>query len=361
MLINIMRTLRKRMREVPGDLNIPNIYFEETRRTNGSPYLMPLVALKTNPCRWLVSGGGCSMCGYQLAASLSKKPTKENIINQTKYVIKKIPSHIYPFLTFNSAGSFLDSTEMNDDLRPLILGMLKRAGYQEFNFESRPEFLLDKKKLSQLKDYFDIISVGIGLESSDDFIRNECLNKGTKLEIYLKAIKILKEVGIGYDAYILLGKPFLTPREDIEDAVKSIDFAFHHGFENIILMLSNIQPFTLIYLLWKKRKFSPPMLWSAIEVIKKLSEKYRSNVYIKGFNRAVPVPLEFSSNCNKCNNRVVESLIHWNLTGDFGHIERIPKCDCIKIWNKKMQKTDIKLAERIKNTKSYVEKILNIK
>jgi len=356
-----MKHIRKEMKEVPGNLNKPDIYFEETRRVDNSHCLMPLVALKTNPCRWLATCGGCSMCGYQLAASLSKKPTRNNLINQTKYTIKTVPSSIYPLITFNSAGSFLDPNEISDELRPVLLGMLKKEGYEEFNFECRPEFLLVEKRVSQLKKYFDIVSVGIGLESSNDFIRNECIHKGTQLDTYIKAGKLLNRYNIDYDAYIQLGKPFLTTKEDVEDAVKTAKFAFKHGFTRVFLMLCNIQPTTLTYLLWKRGKFKPPMLWSAIEVLKRLPKEHRSKAYVKGFNRAVPTPLEFPQNCPKCNSQVADKLIHWNLTGDFNHIKTMPKCECIKEFEKKMKDKPKKdLRQRVATIKKYVQKELGL-
>ncbi|MBD3231733.1 hypothetical protein GF322_03655, partial [Candidatus Dependentiae bacterium] len=89
-MIKIMKKLRENMKEVDDNLDVPEIYFEETRMSdNQSVALMPLVALKSNPCRWLKHSGGCSMCGYQLAASLKTKPTEENLINQTKFAINR--------------------------------------------------------------------------------------------------------------------------------------------------------------------------------------------------------------------------------------------------------------------------------
>jgi len=352
----IMHKLRVGMIRESPNLNKCDIYFEETRNIDNSHVLMPLVALRTNPCSWLKAGGGCVMCGYQLAASLGKEPTEQDLINQTKYAIKRLPAQIYPLITFNAAGSFLDAAEISDELRPKLLQMLRNAGYREFNFECRPEFLLNEKRVSQLKEYFDVVSVGIGLESSDDFIRNECLNKGTQIDTYLKAAKVLRKYNISYDAYIQLGKPFLTAKEDIEDAIKTAKFAFEHGFTRVFLMLCNIQPSTLTHFLWKRGKFSPPTLWRAVEVINRLPAIHRYRAYIKGFNRAVPTPLELPKNCPKCTSQVADKLIHWNLTGDYKHIEEMPNCDCLKEFQRILtEKPKKDLKTRHKETIKYIE------
>ena len=347
-IVKAMQSIRQEMKQVHGDLNIPDIYFEETRKDDGSHCLMPLVALKTIPCGWLRAGGGCTMCGYQLVASLDRIPTEKNIINQTEYTIHTAPSKIYPLITFSTAGSFLDTRELSDELRPKLLKMLADSGYKEFNFESRPEFLLNHERLSQLKEYFDTVSVGMGLESKNNLIRNVCVNKGTMLKTYELAAEALQKHNIYYDAYVLVGKPFLTATEDIEDTLKTVQYAFDLGFGRIFLMLCNIQPSTLTYCLYKKGKFEIPMLWSAIEIIKRLPAKDRSRVYIKGFNRAVPMPMELPQNCEKCNIQVMDKLIHWNLTGDFKHIENLPICNCIDQFKERLAViADNPLKERI--------------
>ena len=156
-------------------------------------------------------------------------------------------------------------------------------------------------------------------------------------------------------------KPFLTTKEDIVDAVKTANFAFDNGFSRVFLMLCNIQPSTLTHFLWEQGKFKPPMLWTAIETLKRLPEERRSDAYVKGFNRAVPTPLEFPQNCEKCSGTVVDRLIHWNLTGDFGHIKRIPDCNCIQEFEKKMRKnSELDLEERVKETLKYVQNELGM-
>lgn len=349
------------MKQVGEDLDKSDIYFEESRMDDNSTILMPLIALKSSPCSWLKNCGGCTTCGYQLAASLSQIPTDENLIHQTEHAIKRLPANTYPLITFNGAGNLLDPAEIGDDIREELLKMLKMAGYKEFNFESRPEYVLSEKRLQQLKKYFDIVSVGIGLESKNDYIRNNVIHKGTKLNTYLSAIKTLNKYNIDGDVYIQIGKPFLSAKEDIEDAVETATFAFENGFTRVFLMTCNIQPSTLTHYMWKEGLYKPPMLWSAIEVIKRLPEKYRSNAYVKGFNRAIPTPMELPQNCPKCTGEVADKLIHWNLTGDYGFIEEMPKCDCQEKFKKLLdEKADKALEERVEEVKKMVEEDKNI-
>ena len=69
----VVRTLMRQVRQThfarPGprpDSRRPVVYWEETS-LGGIPYMVPLVILRTRPCRWF-SAGGCVMCNYELLA-----------------------------------------------------------------------------------------------------------------------------------------------------------------------------------------------------------------------------------------------------------------------------------------------------
>ena len=159
-----------------------------------------------------------------------------------------------------------------------------------------------------------------------------------------------------------MGKPFLNTKEDIDDTVKTVIWAFKHGFGRVFLMLCNIQPSTLTYFLWKRNKFKLPMLWSAVEVLKRLPEKYRKNVSVRQFSRAVPTPLIYPSNCNKCTASVADRLMQWNMTGDFKHIEEMPNCECLQEFKKRLKKKrKISLRKYVDNIKKEVMENLESK
>lgn len=349
-IINSMKKIRNEMYEnnhIVEDLNKCNIYFEENRYLD-KPYNMPLITLKTKPCHWLTTNGGCTTCGYNLVASLKNDVTPQNLINQFNWAFEQINSTEYPFITLTSAGSFMDKEEIPDDIRFKMLNILSDKGFKHLNFESRPEYLTNYARLSKLHEHFEgNISVGIGLESSNDFIRQGCLNKGYKIRVFLKAIETLNKSNISFDTYVILGKPFLNRRENIEDAVNTINFAFDHGAEWAILMVSNIQPYTLSNWLWRRRLFQIPSIWDAIEVISLLSDDRKHQVLIKGIDKALPTPITFSTTCPKCNKTINDRIRNWNLTGDYDLLKSCKEfCDC---WTEIQEDTifrDMNLTER---------------
>ena len=316
------------------DPNTCNIYFEENRYLD-KPYDMPLITLVTTPCRWLTATGGCTTCGYNLVSSLNEDISQQNLINQLNWTLEQIDAAKYPFITLTSAGSFMDKREIADDVRLKMLDILSDNGFKHLNFECRPEYLTNPERLLKLHEHFTgSISVGIGLESSNDFIRQCCLNKGYKLGIFLKALDALEKTDISVDSYVMLGKPFLNRRENIEDAVNTINFAFNQGAEWAILMVANIQPYTLTNWLWRRGLYQLPSLWDAIEVIHRLPDDRKSMVLIKGVDKALPTPLIFSTTCPNCNEKVIDAIRKWNLTGDYNLLKECREfCTCWKEIN----------------------------
>lgn len=340
--------------------NVCNVYFEEnTWKKHG--YLMPLAVMKTRPCHWFLRGGGCTTCGYNLAAALDHEVTKEQLLNQVEYLTEILPSSAFPFITLTSAGSFMDSREIDDETRLEILRMLDSRGYSHLNFESRPNDLTNKERLQRLQEAFHGgISVGMGLESSSDFVRRFCVNKGYTTRVFVEAIKSLKESGISYDAYVLCGKPFLSPKEDIEDSVESIKFAFEKGCYWVILMTTNLQPHTLTYFMQKHGLYSLPKLWTPLEIMRRLPSALRKRVILKGIDKAVPYPLEFASNCEDCTAGVVNAHRQWNLTLDYSFIEEVlDSCECKQEWEQHLDDS-MGMEERVEKYYRILCKLLEI-
>lgn len=340
--------------------DICSFYFEEnTWKEHG--YLMPLVILKTRPCQWYSKGGGCTTCGYNLLAAIDNEITKKNLFNQVNYLTKVLPSSRFPFITLTSCGSFMDSSEIDDNTRLEILKILNKRGYKHINFESRPNVLRNEERLQNLHKVFDgDISVGIGLESSNDYIRRFCINKGYETKVFLEAVKALQHNDISYDAYILCGKPFLSPQEDIEDCVNSIKFAFNKGCYWVILMTANLQPHSLTYFMNNHGLYSLPKLWTPLEILRRLPATMRKRVILKGIDKALPHPLKFATNCKYCTSSIVDAQRQWNLTFDYSFIESVlDSCECKEEWENTLH-DGIEMEERVEKYYRIMSKLLGI-
>jgi radical SAM enzyme (TIGR01210 family) len=339
------------------------VYFEESI-FESKPYFLPIVVLKTNPCSWLTRGGGCLMCDYQRVAALrGRQITESDILDQAEWALKWLrPDQRFPYVHIASSGSTLDPEEMSDKVLVGILKMAEQAGVKTFGIETRPEYLLNKDRLNLFRDNFrGKIAIGIGLESSDEFIRHYCINKGFITDVFDKAVKVVNERGLEFFSYVMLGKPFLTVKEDVEDAVRSIRYSLSKG-GLALLMVANLQPNTLSHWLWKRRMYNVPSLWAAVRVLELLSHEERQKVAVKAFDKAVPMPLRFATNCERCTSTVHNALVGFDFTGDFSLLESVRDCcGCKTNWEAEYEfEPSLPTYERIADKYEYILKELNI-
>jgi len=342
-LMRAMRCVRQQALPEPlprWDPNAAEIYFEEYM-LHGTPYTLPMVGLKTSPCSWLLSGGGCTMCGYHLAGAWRRPVSSRNLLNQVHHALQTLhPVSRFPLVHIGSAGSLLDSAEVPDDICFQLFRALQNEGVKAVITESRPEYLREAKLRAIREVFKGEIMVGIGLETASEDWRALCINKGLSTDTYIEAVEGLQQLGISFANHVFLGKPFLTPREDIEDAVAAIRFSFEVGSEFAILMVSHLHPNTLTYWLYERHLYELPKLWAPLQVLSMLEPATRSRVVIKGVDKMSPEPIAFASNCSRCTDEVCRLIEMWNQTRDYAFVEAaLNSCDCREAWLRELNRT----------------------
>ena len=154
----IMKKIRLQYKEsvLPAwEPNRCHIYFEDAWMEPNTPYILPLVIMKTRTCSWLRQGGGCMMCNYQYISSFKRRITDDNILNQAKWALSGLsPLNRFPYIHLTSSGSFMDPNEISDEILIKILGLLQNSGIKILSTESRPEYLLNEKRLKIIKETF---------------------------------------------------------------------------------------------------------------------------------------------------------------------------------------------------------------
>ncbi|MEK7992902.1 MAG: hypothetical protein AAB403_03760 [Planctomycetota bacterium] len=272
------------------------------------------------------------MCNYQLEADFQGRVTDDDILAQIDYAIARIlPEPAPPYVLVTSAGSFLDDREVAPGVRRAILERLSRAGVRSLTFESRAEFVADRRRLAAIREAFPgELTVGMGLESLNPLIRNGILNKGLHLHTLERAFDSANREGIGFYCYVLLGKPFLTLAEDVQDAADTARFVLNSGGKLAIVEMTNIQPATLTAYLFVEGRFRPPPLWAFLNVLHRIPRPLWNRIPIKGFDKASPMPEVFSENCPKCTSAFRAAYREWNTTREPNIIDRLNSaCPCI--------------------------------
>lgn len=283
-----------------------------------------VIIFRTKGCSWALKSG-CTMCGYY-NDSLWENVSDDDLLKQLETAMEKYDGQ--KFVKIFTSGSFLDDKEISPKVRKKILNKLAETS-EKVSVESRPEFITDKK-LGEIKEIFKskTFEVGVGLETASDFIREHSLNKGFTFEDYKKAAKTLKKHNMKLKTYVLIKPPFLTEKESINDAIKTVN-QIKSITNTISFNPTNVQRNTLVEYLWKRRQYRPAWLFSIVDILKE-SKKIVSDLRIKcdisgGGN------IRGAHNCKSCDRKFLDAISDFSLSQDTRVFNDLD-CDCKEKW-----------------------------
>lgn len=290
-----------------------------------------VIILPTQGCSWALSEhGGCTICGY-----LEDTSKGTAIIHSTQLQFEQafslIPLPAPKTIKIFNSGSFFDEKEIPIWLQREILTKIEETPeIERLVVETRPEFV-NNEILAEIKHYLPTksITVALGLETSNDMVRRDCINKGfTRLELE-RAVKLISGYGFKTKAYLLLKPPFLTEAEAISDCVSSALYAERIGIEEVSINPVNVQGNTLLEKLWKRRSYRPPWLWSLLWGIQEINNQTSEiEVLCEPVGAGTPRGVH---NCWKCDKNILSGMRKaatkdWHNIGPFD-------CTCLKLWH----------------------------
>lgn len=295
-------------------------YWDEEEFWNGDPTEVFSVIFRTQGCRWSYESG-CSMCGY--FTDTNPEINQSDLEKQIETALEGYDGE--KIVKIYTSGSFLDAEEVSEDTALNLLESFDKKDAEKIVVESRPEFIENElvkkysKKINQLE-------IAVGLESAEDFILENCINKGFTFDFYKKKLEKLPDT-ISTRTYLLLKPPFLTEKEAKEDVLNSIN-KISELTDIISINPVNIQNGTYLENLWRKNLYSPPWLWTIIDILSEARlDKNRIVVSQAGLGSE-----RGASNCEECDEQIIRVIERINQTNDKKYLEDIPSCDCKKEW-----------------------------
>lgn len=139
------------------------------------------------------------MCGYNLDSTLGEPVSERQLLRQLSSGLERIARLRPSIITVTPAGSFLDPEELPRRVALKIADVVKSLESTRVLYvESRAVYVLQAVEDGLIERLLDKLapvelSVGIGLESIDDFVRNCIIHKGISLRAVEKAVKALRE------------------------------------------------------------------------------------------------------------------------------------------------------------------------
>jgi radical SAM enzyme (TIGR01210 family) len=256
--------------------------------------------LKNCGCQYRIRSntGGCSVCGFSVGSGFSV--SADDLIEQAKTAIKCDYFKTHPgrgeinTVEILSDGSWYSDMEVPKRARRGILRAIIGKGISRIVVESRPEYITRKK----IKDDLSAIgsgvclTIGVGIETADDFVNSFCINKGYSFRELKKVAECVGEFSpkVTLLAYNLFKPPFLTDQEAIKDSLSLLDRLNNLSGEFGIEIEIKIEPMvvakhTVAEWLYNKEGYSAPSYWSVAELVASIIEKrYKISIRVGGRN-----------------------------------------------------------------------------
>ena len=185
--------------------------------------------------------------------------------------------------------------------------------------------------------------IEIGVESSDDWILKNCLNKGTVFSQFENAVDRIHKKGVCVTANIGLGFPFMSERAAVRYATQAVKDSLQAGADSIVVFPYHIKKGTLLDVMYQNGLYEPVSLWSLVKMLRDFSEKDLKKIQISWYKDYFGEERSYiyrsPTTCPKCRHQVMDTLDRYRDEQDFTHIETLSHmtCDCQKEWQKRMQ------------------------
>jgi hypothetical protein len=277
------------------------------------------VIFRTGGCAW----NRCLMCGYR-SVRMEGTPGElsARVVAQLRWVQQHHDPASYDLAKIYTSGSFLDPCEVPPAARDAV-GDAFRG--KVVIAETRPEFVTRdvlEEFMARVDDGSRAVPcyTAIGLETTDDAIREKCIRKGFTFTEYQQAARTARDAGAGVKAYLLLKPPFLTEREARDDIARSIATLTGHA-DLISLNPCTVQSGTMVEWLWQRGAYRPPYLWSVLQILEGAPVHVTCDPVGGGYPRG-------PHNCGSCDRELVTGIRDYSLTEDRGLLRALLKKEC---------------------------------
>jgi len=281
-----------------------NTHYQISRETQGVT-IKAIIGIRTKGCTFAkASYKGCSICGHISSSLWNDNLTNEIVLDDFKKSLNEVANKSPKTICLYTSGSFLDEEELPIDLRREILTEVnKLKSVDTIIIESVPSFI-SEDSLGELQSYLDgkQIRIGIGIDSSNDLIRNIIYQRHFALSDYINSVDLCRKEGIDTIAYVVFGHPLISMADAISLTSESIKRAFEIGFTHVSIEPLAIQHSTLQYEFWKKGLYEIPNLWDLVCLLKRtkqLFEENANNIFLGG-QVFTPIPVKTIHACNNC-------------------------------------------------------------
>jgi radical SAM enzyme (TIGR01210 family) len=285
------------------------------------------VWFRTAGCQW-DRQGGCTMCNY----GISDPPDPDAMV---AFVQKALNSFDQPIdqLLVSPSGSMLDPREVPPEVRRRIYALIAAYPVPSVLIESRSE-LVTEFTAAEYRDSQPAgrrVALEIGVESADSWVRRFCINKGSSSADFARAARVAHDCDLEVYANVSLGTAFLSATEAINDTVETVRWALDNGATRAVVFPLHVKPHTLLDVLRRHGNYTPPSLWSLVEVLRRLGQSQMPRIEIAWYRSYYNYDAKINQSpdsCPRCREVVLTLLDDYRATQTPDPINALLTCSC---------------------------------
>ena len=164
----------------------------------------------------------------------------------------------------------------------------------------------------------------------------------------MKKIDCIHKYGFKVELNIMLGLPFLSVKEQIEDTLNSIMWSNNHNCSSVVFPI-NIKTHTMIRYLYDRKLYKPISLWMVAYLLKELNHELLENITVAWYGNRDDsyendIQTIYPQCCNKCRDKLASFFrsfldsnqynIRHNLIESLFETD---DCDCFKLLVKEIE------------------------
>ncbi len=215
--------------------------------------------------------GGCIFCSLGGSGDFAQTGTDiKKQIEKAKEFIKSKTSDDCGYICYFQ--SFTNTYAPIEKLRQIFFSVLEEKDIVAISIGTRPDCLGDDVLLllDELNKKIPVW-VELGLQTSNEKTA-ELINRCYENDVFVSAVKKLKEINIEVIAHVIIG----LPDENIDDYVNTVNFACNAGIDGIKLQLLHVLKNTQL----EKMKYTPLTMEEYFEALKACLEVIPRHVII---------------------------------------------------------------------------------
>ena len=300
--------------------------------------------------------GSCLMCDYGRADKVGPNEIYLGIMDK---ILSEECENIN-FLLLCSNGSILDEYQISTQLLTEILKKAQNCKIPKIIIETHYKDVT-KDRLALIKSIIHKpVTIEMGLETINPVYQSAFFMKGIDIGSYEKTIELIHSYNFDVEVNIMLGLPFMSAYEQVEDVKETIKWAIEKNCTPVIFPV-NIKAHTMLRYLYENKLYNPISLWLLVHLLDSVKPTVLEKIIIAWYgNRDESYTPEIPTIHPVCCNDCQENLIAFgrkflDLEDGFARkklIETLKKdtsCNCYRNLTQKLNCSESNFETNYKN------------